>query len=114
MLIGIDCIIRRRRRTLFVLAATFSLAIAVALAHGIGAGHMDGMGGMNPVASICLAVAETAALGLALTFTATALRLGGPRAALLPWRMPARHQVLRPARTVPARAGPHVLQVFRL
>lgn len=112
MLTAIDRLIKRRRRTLSVLSVAFALSGAVALAHGsIGGEHMGGMG--SP-AAICLAVAETAAVGLALIAAAKARRMADPRASLLPWVMPAVPQTPLRSLAVPARAGPTTLQVFRL
>ena len=115
MLIAIDRLIKRRRRTLFVVGATFALGGAVVLAHGFSGGeHMGGMSGMESPVAICLAVAETAAVGLALAVVVRARRLADPLTSLLPWVLPA--APLTPLRTlaVRARAGPPTLQVFRL
>ena len=115
MLIAIDRMITRRRRTLTVLSAAFALGAAVVLAHGfIGGDHMGGMGGMSSSASICLAVAETAAVALALAAVVQARRTADPRVSLLPWVMPAVPQTPLRSLAVPARAGPPTLQVFRL
>ena len=115
MLIAIDRRIKRRRRTLSVVSAAFALSGAVALAHGfIGGDHMGGMGGSGSPTSICLAVAETAAVALALAAVVKARRTAGPWASLLPWVMPAAPQTPLRSLAVPARAGPPRLQVFRL
>lgn len=115
MLIAIDRMIKRRRRTLTVLTAALALGAAVVLAHGvIGGEHMGGTVGMSTPAAICLAIAETAAVGLALAAVVRARRMADPSASLLPWVMPAAPQTPLRSLTVPARAGPPALQVFRL
>ena len=115
MLIAIDRLIKRRRGTFTVLTATVTLGAAVVLAHGfIGGDHMGGMAGMGSPAAICLAIAETAAVGLALAVVVRARRMGGPRASLLPWVLPAAPALPLHSLAVPARAGPATLQVFRL
>ncbi len=114
MLIAIDRLIKRRRRTLSVVGATFALGGAVVLAHGFGGEHMGGMSGMESPAAICLAVAETAAVGLALAAVVRARRLADPLMSLMPWVLPAAPLTLLRPLAVPARAGPPTLQVFRL
>ncbi len=114
MLIAIDRLIMRRRRTLTVLTAAFALGGAVVLAHGFIGDHMGGMSGMESPAAICLAVAETAAVGLALVAVVRARRLADPLTSLLPWAMPSLPAPVVRSVAMPARAGPPSLQVFRL
>lgn len=89
------------------------LAGSVILAHGaLAMGHM-GMDHMGKAAMVCLAVADAAALGVAALLAVAApsrrgltFALFGPLVAVLP-----------PSGRAPgarARAGPAVLQVFRL
>ena len=114
MLIEINRLIVRRRRTLTVLTATLALGGAVVLAHGFIGTHMGGMSGMDSPAAICLAVAETAAVWLALAAVVRARRLGDPLTTLLPWAMPSLPAPAVHSVAMPARAGPPLLQVFRL
>jgi hypothetical protein len=116
-MIRIRTAIVQHRHRLAVVAATCMLALALVWTHGaMGNDHMgDAQAGASTVASICLATLE---LGSALTL------LGG--AALLLWRARAgglqpdrRRQfsasVVKPTRVrTQPRAGPALLQVFRL
>lgn len=88
-----------------------ALAGTVAVAHSA-MSHVD-MGGVGEAVVMCLAVAETAVVT-----AGAALALGLAQARLPRWLLPA--PALRDSahvgapRSVPARAGPTRLQVFRL
>lgn len=107
----INAFLRRQRRRLLLLATLLTLGGAVAGAHGAMA--QDHMGhGMV----MCTAVLEAAALAVA-----AAVLLGVPAAIRLPRWMavaavpPSDPVALRPAPGHPrARAGPALLQTFRL
>jgi hypothetical protein len=110
VLIALNSTLRRQRRRLAMVVVMLGLAGAIVTAHS--AMGQDHMGGMGDAVVMCLAVAETAvvAVGVALAmglwlrrarWLAARIRDGGPRF------IPA------PA-SVPARAGPALLQVFRL
>ena len=115
MLIKINRLMARRRRTLSMLVATFAVVAAVVLAHGfISSDHMGGMAGMSSPAAICLAVAETAALGLALAAVLRTRSRRGLIGAVVPWLIVEVPQAPLRSLAAPARAGPAKLQVFRL
>ena len=110
MFIALNTALRRQRRRLVMLAVVLGLAGAVVVAHSA-MGH-DHMGDMGDAIAMCLAVAETAvvAVGAALALSASSRRplwsLPVPLAPVLP-RVPS------PVHALP-RAGPPLLQVFRL
>ena len=108
--IGLNSTMRRQRRRLAMLAVMFGLAGAIVVAHGA-MGH-DHMGAAGEAVLMCLAVAETAvvAVGVALAVGARRRRPLWP-VSLLPEIEP--RFTPAPA-SVPARAGPPLLQVFRL
>lgn len=100
-------VLRHPRRRLVALGAVFALAGAVLTAHGVLAdGHM------GDAVVMCVALAQSAifAAGGALG-TGTLLRA---RARLLPAPAVPAPAVLAAPLRVRARAGPRVLQVFRL
>lgn len=102
---------RRQRRRLVTVTVMLGLAGAVVVAHSA-MGH-DHMGDVGEAVAMCLAVAETAIVA-----AGAALALGVALAGRTRWlvRAPVPHAFAYvPApRTVPARAGPPLLQVFRL
>jgi peptidoglycan/LPS O-acetylase OafA/YrhL len=97
--------LRRQRRRLVTLAVILGLAGAVVVAHS--AMHHDYM---SDAIVMCLAVAETAIVGVALALGARIDR----------WRWLASDSSRPPRAFIPvppgirARAGPPVLQIFRL
>jgi hypothetical protein len=99
--------LRRQRRRLVTLAVILGLAGAVVIAHS--AMHHDYLG---DAIVMCLAVAETAIVGVGV---AVAL---GARIHALRWQLydaPPRALAPIPAPTgIRARAGPSALQIFRL
>ena len=110
------CIARNRRRLMMLLGA-LALICSIMLAHGaLGGGHMgmsDGGGmSMDSALTVCLAVAESAAAGLAALALAGALRLARPAL-----RAPGFMTIVLPGHVMAipagARAGPELLQVFR-
>ena len=107
VLAALNAFLRRHRRRVIVLAAVLGLAAAVVTAHTVMAGEHMGDGIV-----MCLAVAETAVAA-----AAAAIGLAGSRLAPLP-HTPSGEPPLRPHRRsaagVRARAGPPLLQVFRL
>ena len=101
---------RRQRRRLAVFVVMIGLAGAVVVAHSA-MGH-DHMGDVGGAVVMCLAVAETAVVAVGV-----ALALGAwmRRPVWLLAQLPAPQPRFFPApATVPARAGPPLLQVFRL
>lgn len=116
-LIAFNLFLKRQRRRLLTAVAGAVLASGVAAAHGAPGGdhmngHMDGGAGGKALA-MCLAVAETAALGLA----AGAVLSFAWRRHRHPLVSLGRPVVVSHAGLVPvpaARAGPARLQVFRL
>lgn len=110
MFIGLNSWMRRQRRRLAMLAVMLGLAGAVVVAHGA-IGH-DHMGDAGEAVLMCLAVAETAvvAVGIALAIGAWLRR---PRWPVL--QLPTLEPRFIPApASAPARAGPRLVQVFRL
>lgn len=107
MLTTFNRALRRQRRRLVVLGAVLALAGAVTAAHGLAGGEH-----MGDTVAMCLAVAETVVFAAG---AALALAKPGQRPA---WRIP----ILVAAPPGPAagparlrcRAGPPLLQVFRL
>lgn len=107
-----------RRPTLAALGVVVALGLVITVAHGSpGGGHMDGMaddqGGHSDVATMCLAIVEAGGAGVALLALWSAVRrrpVEGPRPSvfLTSSRLP--HAPPAPL----ARAGPAVLQVYRL
>jgi hypothetical protein len=105
MLIALDTVVRRLRRRLVVVAAALALVGAVVVAHSALADDH-----MGDAVAACVAVAETAALGIAAA--AGTARAKAPRMPSINAATPA-----PPAGRAPlarARAGPPGLQVFRL
>jgi hypothetical protein len=105
---ALNSTLRRQSRRLAVLAVVLGLAGAVVTAHSVMAGDHMGDG-----VAMCLAVAETAVIAIG-----TALVVGVAVARQARWligapELPAFGYIPAP-RTVPARAGPSLLQVFRL
>jgi hypothetical protein len=108
--IALNSALRRQRRRFAVLAVMLGLAGSVVVAHSV-LGH-DHMGDISGAIAMCLAVAETAIVAVGAAVALCALR-----------RHPRR---LFPAPPVPdlafvpcligthSRAGPPLLQVFRL
>jgi hypothetical protein len=97
----------RRRQGLIVLATTLVLAFSVAWAHsGMAMDHM------GTPAAMCLAIVDGAMLMGAAVLVAAAP--GPPRPDVPELRAPLELLVTSPARSIPARAGPSLLQVFRL
>lgn len=126
MLILLNTLIRRHRRRMSTALGVLALAGALVLAHGAhGGGHMGDAAGhsmsatadavptTNDVLAVCLAIAETAALGFGLlaalgAWRVTRVTFGASAVfaclqAITPFERP------RPT----ARAGPADLQVFR-
>jgi hypothetical protein len=116
-MIRIRTSILRHRRRLAVIVATAALALALVWTHGaMGSDHMgDAQSGASTVASICLATLE---LGGALALLGGAvLLLGRRRAGGLhrDGRGEFSAYVIKPTRVrSQPRAGPALLQVFRL
>lgn len=117
MLIAVNRSIERNRRRLVILFGAFALACALMLAHGTaGSMHMgmseNGAMSFETALEVCLAVTETAAVGLAALALLRSLNLARPM-----FRAPGLLVVLLPNRATPvpvgARAGPDLLQVFR-
>ncbi|MGK2939728.1 MAG: hypothetical protein ACSLFR_18315 [Solirubrobacteraceae bacterium] len=124
MLILLNTLIRRHRRRMSMALGVLALAGALVLAHGaVGGGHMgDSMGHpmsatidaapVGDVLEVCLAVAETAALGFGLlaavgVWRAARVMFGAAPGCHL------EHTISPVARPWPeARAGPADLQVF--
>jgi hypothetical protein len=112
MLSAINGGLRRQRQRLTMVAVVLGLAGVVVAAHSaMGEGHM-GDSHMGDALVMCLAVAETAVMAFG-----AAIALGAliRRPSWLMEAMPVPSLAYHPApRTVPARAGPTRLQVFRL
>jgi hypothetical protein len=115
MFVAVHDFLRANRRRAATILAIVTVAGAVTVAHSVHAGdhgHHSGAGDVTHVVLMCLAVAETAALGAAVLVVAKA-----PPALLRVVRAPiadigvAGGFKLQP-RPV-ARAGPASLQVFR-
>jgi hypothetical protein len=106
--VGLNSVLRRQRRRIAVIAAMLSLAGAVVTAHSV-----MGVDHMGDATAMCLAVVETAviAVGGAL-IVGVALARRPHWLALIP-AAPQQPAASAPAR-IRARAGPPVLQVFRL
>jgi hypothetical protein len=113
VLIVLNSALRRQRRRLAVAAVMLGLAGAVVAAHSAMVhDHMGGMGGTGDAVVMCLALAETAvaAVGIALAMGPWLRRPRRPAP-----RLPDGEPRFIPAPAgVPARAGPPLLQVFRL
>ena len=118
VLIALNRYVRHERRRSLAIAAALLVAFSVLVAHSaVGAGHMEmgTAGSMTDAHAItmCLAIAETAAVVLLATgflrrHAPVRLRLQ-PRASWPPQLL-----FLPLTRSTPARAGPADLQVFRL
>lgn len=132
MIIALNAALRRHGNRIRAAVAVLALTGALVVAHGaLGATHMAspalpaqmGMemhghpaapaddGAMSDMVAMCLAIAETAAIGFGLLAVVAALRLALAfvRARIPDARVAGRP---RPARARAARAGPAVLQVF--
>ncbi len=98
--------LRRRRHSLAALTVMLTLGAAVAIHHGAPA-NMDAM----PGHAVCLAVLAIGGVAL-IAVGRRQRRPLRPRLALaaLPWPP----SIPRTARSIPARAGPSVLEVLRL
>lgn len=110
MFIALNSALRRQRRRFVMLAGPLGLACAVVVAHSaMGHGHMGDMGG---AIVMCLEVTETAvvAVGAAVALSALMRRprwlLAAPLAPELPF--------VPSLVATRSRAGPPLLQVFRL
>ena len=107
MFIALNTTLHRQRRRLATLAVVLGLVGAVAVGHGV-MHH----GYMGDAMVMCLAVAETAIVGVGVAL-ALGARIDGMR-----WQAidpPAHGLDVIPAPTgIRARAGPPVLQIFRL
>ena len=110
MFIGLNSWMRQQRRRLTMMAVMLALAGTVVVAHS--AMSHDHMGDVGEAVLMCLAVAETAvaAVGVAL---ALGVRMRRPLWLLAQLAAPEPRFFPAPA-SVPARAGPPLLQVFRL
>jgi NADH:ubiquinone oxidoreductase subunit K len=108
--IALNSAVRRQRRRLVMLAVMLGLAGAVVVAHS--AMSHDHMGDVGEAVVMCLAVAETAvaAIGVALALAAWMRR----PLWLVPQFAKPEPRFIPAAVAVPARAGPPLLQVFRL
>ena len=108
--IGLNSLVRRQRRHVAVFTTVVGLAGAVVVAHSaMGHGHVHDVGG---VVVMCLAVTETAAVAVGVAVALGAwLRRPVRRLAQVPGPRPG---FRRAPASVPARAGPPLLQVFRL
>ena len=111
MFIALNSTMRRQRRRLTMFAVMLGLAGTVVVAHSA-MGH-DHMGDVGEALVTCLAVAETAvaAAGVALALGAWMRRR--PLCLVAQLSKPETRFIPAPA-SVPARAGPPLLQVFRL
>jgi hypothetical protein len=106
--VGLNIVLRRQRRRIAVIVAMLTLAGAVVTAHSVmGADHM------GDATAMCLAVVETAVIAVG-----GALIVGVAMARRPHWRAMISVAPQQPAASAPARirarAGPPVLQVFRL
>ena len=109
MFIALNSALRRQRRRYTMLAVMLGLAGAVVVAHSA-LGH-DHMGDTGDAIAMCLAVAETAvAVGAALALSTLMRRPLWPLAAPLAPELP----FLPSPVGTRSRAGPPLLQVFRL
>lgn len=121
-MIRIRSVLSAQRHTLAAASVIVALAFAVVFAHGTPASdHMGGMDGMDnshaaqsAIVTMCLAVIEvgTAGVGLLAAWLLVRRRFTGPTDSRpdLP-RLVASNQGRPPPR---ARAGPSLLQVYRL
>ena len=110
MFIGLNTTMRRQRRHLTMLAVMVALAGAVVVAHSaMSHGHMGNVGG---AVVTCLAVAETAVVGVGAALALSALMRRPLRVRPAPLA-PELAFVSSPIR-IRVRAGPPRLQVFRL
>lgn len=119
VLIAVNASLRRNRRRLGLVLATFALGLAVTAAHGaMGGGHMAGMSmagePTDVVMTMCLAIVETAALTLGAVALSSALRCRHALPHLLAW--PVGPELASVASAPVPRGRPpdlSVLQVFR-
>lgn len=119
VLIAVNASLRRNRRRLGLVLATFALGLAVTAAHGaMGGGHMAGMSmagePTDVVVTMCLAIVETAALTLGAVALSSALRCRHALPHLLAW--PVGPELASVASAPVPRGRPpdlSVLQVFR-
>jgi hypothetical protein len=105
--IALNAALRRQRRRLATLAVMLGIAGVVVTAHSVlGGDHMgDGV-------LMCLAVADTAVVAIGTALAAGIAAAQKPRWFIAVPALPAVAYARAP-RSVPARAGPAVLQVFR-
>jgi hypothetical protein len=116
-MIRIRSTILQHRQRLAVVFATLTLALALVWTHGaMGGGHMGGdHAGAPSIASICLATLELGGTLTLLGGAALLLSRVGRRGSALDGRREFSAYVTKPARVrAQPRAGPEVLQVFRL
>lgn len=107
MLIALNTVVGRLRRRLAAVAAALALVGAVVVAHSaLSADHI------GDAAATCVAVAETAALGIATAAAAARTRPGRTPTTALAAETPPQPTAAGPLPR--ARAGPTALQVFRL
>lgn len=108
MFVALNATLRRQRRRLAVLAVMLGLAGAVVTAHSVmGGDHMgDGV-------VMCLAVAETAVIAVAVSLV-VGLIAAHRRHWVIALPALAEFAYVPEPRSAPARAGPPQLQVFRL
>ena len=108
--IGLNGWMRRQRRRLTMLAVMLALAGTVVVAHAA-MGH-DHMSDVGEAVVMCLAVAETAVVAVGV-----ALALGAwmrPQLWVVEQLREPEPRFVPAAGSAPARAGPPLLQVFRL
>jgi hypothetical protein len=110
MFVGLNGRLRRQRRRFVTLAVMLVLAGVVVVAHSA-LGH-DHMGDMGDAVVMCLAVAETAVVGVGAALALSAL-MRRPLRVLPAPLAPELAFVPSPIR-IRVRAGPPLLQVFRL
>jgi hypothetical protein len=105
---ALNTALRRQRRRLAMLAVMLGLAGAVVTAHSVTAGDHMGDGVV-----MCLAVAETAIVAVGAALVVGVVGAHRARWLVAAPGLPAFAYVPAP-RSVPARAGPPLFQVFRL
>ena len=108
MFVGLNSVLRRQRRRIAVIAAMLSLAGAVVTAHSV-----MGVDHMGDATAMCLAVVETAVIAVGGALIVGVALARRPHWLVLIPAAPEQPAASAPAR-IRARAGPPVLQVFRL
>jgi hypothetical protein len=108
---ALNSTLRRERRRLVAIALMVGLAGAVVTTHGVM--NHDHMGGMGDALVMCLAVAETAVIAVGVAVAVGRALARWPRWLLAAPTLHAFAYVPAP-QSVPPRAGPPQLQVFRL